>query len=708
MTEPTSGNPIRNERIFFGLILLACAFVRIWHITWSLPDLYEEATPFNVAWRFWSWGNAGFDFNPNFFNYPALSFYIHFIIQGVYYVIGALTGSFADLEAFRQAFESDPTRFIVHARLVTVAFDLGVLLLVYAIGRTIAGSRVALCSSAIAAINRLMIANSQVVAVDTPLTFFILLSLLAILRVLNTGELRWYILSGLCIGLATAMKYTGGLLFGGLFLAHLLRASSSARGLRSMKSSSLLYSIILGGAVFVAMNPFIFTQSEAFLNDFTYEQHHMSYGHLGLDARQSSIGYYFLTVLPQNFGWVFAVLSVAGILFWLFSRDQSRLFLALVALAYLTMIGSWEMRAERYLLPVLPLMILAAVESIHMLTTSLFRKLSTLQRIRPVVVGILVAGIALPTLMAATSYHRTIGLIDTRTLASKWIGEHFPRGSAIATGPLGMQLEKSGFNVIPIPFTVVSSELMAPFYDTRWFEDLDLVIASDYDYGRYAAEPNRFSELLPYYDSLRLEWQKLFEVYPGESQTGPTIWLYAPPPAAGPDRFDESMMKRVASVPDTSLVSYFLEKVANPLFQRGLIGKSEQLMRRAVSLTPHNVQLRTALAYILFRAGDFENALTETEQCIRIDPASAEVAALHGSSLLRVNRLDEAERELLRAISMNTHLETCYLDLELLYRHRGERDKQIGILERYLLILPAGSENAEQTLSLIRELRGPA
>ena len=81
--------------------------LRLWHLGWGLPDLYEEATPLFRAWGFWNWGGQGLDLNPHFFNYPALSFLVQFLLQAMHAGVGFVAGAYPDLNAFQSAWSSD-------------------------------------------------------------------------------------------------------------------------------------------------------------------------------------------------------------------------------------------------------------------------------------------------------------------------------------------------------------------------------------------------------------------------------------------------------------------------------------------------------------------------------------------------------------------------------------------------------------------------
>ena len=93
----------KEHTLFLFIIFIGIAF-RLWNIAWGLPDLYEEAMPLTIAWKFWNGNSAGFNFHPDFFVYPAFTFYLEFFIQIIVYGIGYLFGIYTDVHSFLQAF----------------------------------------------------------------------------------------------------------------------------------------------------------------------------------------------------------------------------------------------------------------------------------------------------------------------------------------------------------------------------------------------------------------------------------------------------------------------------------------------------------------------------------------------------------------------------------------------------------------------------
>ncbi|HJW30586.1 MAG TPA: glycosyltransferase family 39 protein, partial [Saprospiraceae bacterium] len=212
-------NP-KDNVILLAIVTLAI-ILRLWHINWGLPEVYEEATPYSVAWKMWQWGQTGIDPNPHFFNYPALTFYLNFLLQGVYYVFGHMIGWFPTVQAYHQANFGNSSSWILISRMLSVVFDIGTVTLLFFLSRVYVGSIAGFVAALLAAINPLLIKNAQIVNVDTPLTFFIVAALYCFDQLYNEEEWRWYILAGACIGLAASSKYNGAFLLPVFFAAHL-------------------------------------------------------------------------------------------------------------------------------------------------------------------------------------------------------------------------------------------------------------------------------------------------------------------------------------------------------------------------------------------------------------------------------------------------------------------------------------------------------
>lgn len=708
---PAPGGGSRLTAAWLQLTVLAAAAlaVRLWNLSWGLPDLFEEATPFTVARRFWGEPGGAFSFDPDFFHYPALSFYLHFGAQGVRYLAGSLTGEFPSLDAFRAALSADPASFIAGARWASALLDTGTVLLVWSAARRIFGSRAALAAGALAAVNPLSIAAAQGVNVDVLLVFFLMLTVRASLAPGVREGTRGMLAAGAAVGLAASAKYTGALflavpavvVFVGHFRDGASRGSAARENAGLRSTSRVLLRLLLvplaAAAVFAALNPFLFLDWEGFMRDFAYEQFHMTYGHLGIDATVGTPAFYLTAVLLPGLGAAALAFAAWGAVVALRGGNAGGAAVVGAALLYLLVILSWEMRADRYALPLVPLFaILAggAWEHLSARVAGRFGGKLGNEPGRPVGAALLAVLLAAPAI-ATVAYHGDLRKPDTRTAARLWIEANVSPGSAVVSGPFGLSLPP-GRTMVVIPFVATGAEGTAPFYDTRWYEDFELMAASDYDEARYRSEPERFARHLAFFDALDSAWTLLAEFRPGDTLRGPSLRLYAPDPARRSDRFDEDLLRGLRSVDDAGLVAQFARNLSGVLHPRGRVAKVEQLLRLGLEVKPDEPALARMLAFLLHRQDRNAEALLYAEQAAAHGDEGFELLTLRGSILIGSERVAEAEEHLLRAADLRPSSPLPLTLLARIYSGRGDAARLLGTLERYRSLLPPGSAEWHQ------------
>jgi len=648
MKEPMKGNGERWTGSALLVILLAGAAVRCWHIGWGLPEIFEEATPFTIGWRFWHWGSPGLDLNPHFFNYPALTFLLNFILQAMHYGAGHLAGTYPDLASFGNAFASDPTTFIVLSRLLTVAFDCATMYAVYLLSKEFMTSGAALLPTLVVALNPLMIRNGHLINVDTPLVFFSVAALYTIVMLYRSGDLKWYIAAGAAIGLAASAKYTGALLIPVLLFAHLLRSGSTVRltgrptikiGGSSVGPTRLIGAVGVTGAVFLLLNPFVLLSFDDFFHDFSFEESHMAQGHLGIDPHQSTAGFYLTEVLPGALGPIFLALLACSLVFILRRRKKEELVLLAFPLLYTGVIMTWTMRADRYILPALPFLIIAGSIGLFAFLTWIrasgkFNSAFESPRLRIIAVVVSALLIIAQPVIAVVTYSSSLSLPDTRTLAKEWILQNVPKWGAIVMPPFGLSLPDSACRIFPMPFLSVNAERVAPFYDARWFDDFDLVVGSDFDFNRYIKDTSRYRDFIAYYDSLRSRYTLAYEAAPKDQQPGPVLWLFRPPPTV-PARFEPKLFTRLAGMPESAWVSRFLKNLALILIERRKFEKTEQVSMEILTVERTNIEALRMLADARERLGRMPKMLSDLDTLIAQHPANRELAELKAKLLMR-------------------------------------------------------------------------
>ena len=255
------------------------------------------------------------------------------------------------------------------------------------------------------------------------LTLLATLALGAIVRVSETGRWRDSIVAGTLAGLAFSTKYPGLALLVPLILGHAVpwRRGALARG---------GIAVLAMTAAFAAGSPYVFLDWKSFRGALEREAS-FGGGVAGLDA-------------PYGFSWLFgfALRYAAGIPVlavgligagWivrdLFGGGPARPGAAILVsfvVAYTTPFLTYHLVYIRYVLPLLPILVVCAARAIE----------AAAQRMSPTrAVSIAVAIAALLSVEPALRAWRTDRLLqgpDTRNQAREWIATHVPSGASIA------------------------------------------------------------------------------------------------------------------------------------------------------------------------------------------------------------------------------------------------------------------------------------
>lgn len=693
-----------TNKLILGGILVSAAALRFWHISWGLPELYEEAYPYKVAWNLWNWGKAGFDLNPHFFNYPGLMIYLNFVVQAVHYITGMLTGQYGSLLAFEESYFANPTSHIILSRILSALFDIGTVWMLWMLGKTVGGARVAILAAGLAAINPLLIGQAHLITVDTPLAFFTVASLYCVLRASGESGSRWYYLAGIAIGLAASSKYTGALLLLVLLLAHLfLSDEAGAPFLKRLFDTRLLVAVAIAIGVFLLWNPYIVLSPREFFRDFGGEEYHMGAGHLGANPGMSTTIYYLVFELPKALGWVWYLVAIGAIAGMAVARKRKDLLLISFPVLYMLIICTWQMRADRYLLPVIPVLILLGAMGVVWLREKA-RRFEMKHRIRTAAFAIGVIILIIQPAASVWGYHAALELPDTRTLATQWIGDNLPKGSAVAMTPIQLPMPNPYYRVVTIPFFPVDPQRIAMFFDSRWYVDFDLLVGSDFDRSRFEQDSVRYAAFMQFYKDLQTRWDMAAEILPEDNQQSPAIWLYRPPDSVCTTYFDNSLLTSLQQSRDTGKVRSFLRVMIDVLYKKQRFAKAEQLNRWLLQWdeTPG---VHRSLAITLSREDKNDEAMKEIQGYLQDVPNDADMVNFEGSLYMKAKLLDDAEPLLKKALSMNPKLFEAYENLYLVYSTRHDQAAAIDILMKYAALLPPNGDKFKLVAGMLDDLR---
>ncbi len=574
MRQRIFGTTPRGEALALGTALALALVLRLHGIGWGLPGVYEEAYPFKKAWDMWGFGPLrGFDLDPHWFRYPSLTLYLQMVGQALSFALLRLGGVAHSMVDVRLLYIFDRTTFYLIGRSITVLFGAATVLAVWAFGRRAAGPRAATVAALLVAIHPGLIEKSQVIEVDVPLTCLATAALAAALALIERPQGRQAWTAGLLAGLAASAKYPGLLLAVPLALAAWLgtrsgrgdraaapvapaRAPAAARGGKGRPGARAaaaprartarapgavglaLHALAALGLAFVLTSPFVLLDFRSFWRDLAAERGHMAAGHFGIAGGPALFAYardWFTAVM----GWPLGIAALAGLVLFAARRRPWAWIAASFLVPYLAIVGSWQMKADRYLLPLVPLGVVLAAALLDEGVRALER------RSRPLAIGASVAGAALlaAPLIAWLPARWAAVAPDTRTLARAWIERHLAPGSLIVTeaygpevfSPLDLQsldpdlaqaLDARGaqrrlYGLQQMPMFQVQPERSAKYYSLSHLPRQD---------------PARFAPQIAFYDSLDARWPRLVSFAPSH-QPGPTITIYRNPAVTQPFGF---------------------------------------------------------------------------------------------------------------------------------------------------------------------------
>ncbi len=359
--------------------------------------------------------------NTHYHYYGSAHIYLLFLLNLFLFGLAKLTGAAAGMGYAEFIYASGIERQIA-ARLVSVLFSLASVVLIYRVGQIIFDRKTAIFAVLLLALNPISIIHAHYATVDSAFMFWILATYLALWLLYKSGpDRRRIVTTGLLLGIAIGTKYNAGIL-----LAMLITAVISSKNLRFR---SILPILVLAGAVFLITNPYDILDFQAFRRQLLYN--------IKLDgAFQADAGFYlgyldYLSpkILGRYIGGTILLMSLAGLL--LFGAGQPRDTLVLLAhpLLYFLVVGSFDERTPRHMMPVLPFILLFGAYALSRFHDFLSLKLPAIPAAVPVVLllGTCLAG---PVRMDIFS----TGLMvreDTRIKAGRWVAANIPGGSKV-------------------------------------------------------------------------------------------------------------------------------------------------------------------------------------------------------------------------------------------------------------------------------------
>jgi hypothetical protein len=521
-----------------GLLVLALG-LRLWGVKHGLPFAYnaDENSHFvPKAIALFTHGP-----NPHYFNNPPAYTYLLYLIYGIYYGGG---------HAVSHTLAANPTQVFVIARVTAGLLGTLAVWLLYLCGRLLFDRRTGLLSAGLLAVGFLPVFYSHLALNDVPTLAPVTLSLWGTAGILRYGRRRDYLIAGIGLGLASATKYTGGIVLAPLIVA----AWADVRGRSGGGRRKALIGVAIAGGVafaaFVLANPYALLDFSAFHNGILHQSAASddATGKLGL-THGSGITYYLWT-LTWGLGWVPALAALAGAVL-LVVEDRTRALLLIPgAIIFLVFMGSQGRYFGRWLMPVLPIFCLLSAYAVLWIAEFAAR---TVPELRPTLIAVAVVALCGQAVVHSVHSGLVLSRADTRNQARAWLVANVPIGSHIVVEPVVPDqwaqdvghvtpLTSTGYRWLKYPATrtqIAADGTLGVGYGTivniedyertlrpelvNLYQDHGFcwVISGSTQFGRAEVDPKQVPNAIAYYKELQRQGQLVFRGSPYSPGKGP-------------------------------------------------------------------------------------------------------------------------------------------------------------------------------------------
>lgn len=489
--------------VFVGILVLGWC-LRTWMVNWDSgyhfhPDerhivMVAERMEWVNPWSDWEvFSSVESPMNPKFFAYGSLPLYLlGFVgwIAGL--VIDPVYGQYDSIN--------------IVGRLLSALFDTGTVWLLFAISKRLGkisgwdertNTVVGLSAAGLYAVSLLPVQLSHFYAVDTLLTFFIVMTLYWVLRWMDEQSWWWLPVIGLSLGMAAATKTTAlavllpVALAIGLRMLRNIHMKDSKVGLLSLLEGGLQMWVVVGSALlmFVICEPYAVIDFKQFVADHRLQSEMADNAWIFPYTLQYVGTIPYLYPLEQivrwGLGWPLGIFSWMGLLLmsgwvgwysgwmvirWLTGDSMATwkrslpiwewLVLLSFGVTYFGVFGGFAVKFMRYMLPIYPLLILAGVWGVWRVIQKLVAEKRAKWWLGGVAggVGILALGWTMAFLSMYTKE-------NTRLQASPWMEARYGPGTQLAI--------EHWDDAIPVPpwhenFVQLSLPLYEPDTKEKW------------------------------------------------------------------------------------------------------------------------------------------------------------------------------------------------------------------------------------------------
>jgi hypothetical protein len=430
----------------------------------------------------------------------------------------------------------NPERFHMPARILSMLYSLGCLPVFFFLCRNVFNNTsTALIGTFLLATMPLIVEYGHIGRTDTAALFFALLSLLMLMRWFDRPSRANQILSAVFAGLAISSRYFMVSLLPCFVLAELLNQKRRRR----KRVLSIATFIITALASFAISSPFVWLDFGQTLKDLSFEATSTMVGSDGLSVF-GNLKYYLTDGIVEAIFPPLIILALIGGVLCLWRRDRKLLVLMGFALTMLIVISMNPRHWPRWLIPIVPIVVLLAANAINWISVIVRRYAGRLSEqagiffSQTVALALIVWAAFLPINSIIITDMR-LEMPSTQVGANQWIEDHLSWGSGIVQDMDMVRIDPRKFRTMRDVWRPDFVRRQQTFVSTKQLVDKGYryVILSDV-FDNYVKNPGRFPDESRFYSSLlangkliaRFEPRKLSVGLLTSSQRGGTVRLY--------------------------------------------------------------------------------------------------------------------------------------------------------------------------------------
>jgi 4-amino-4-deoxy-L-arabinose transferase-like glycosyltransferase len=485
-------------------IVIAAAALRLWNIGAGIPYAIGADEP-EVMIRVVHMMKTG-DFNPHFFDWPSLTFYLNLIVTCLAFMAGAMRGAWGHLD---QVSASD---LYLAGRQFTALAGAATVAITFVAGRRW-GSPVALVAAGLMAVIPGHVRESHYVLTDVPTALLTTMALWMALRAQERQTWMSFLWAGLSVGLAASCKYNGSIAIV-MPLVVILGAGGGAT-LMVQRAVLVLASFAAG---FLAGTPYAILDLPAFLND--YARLAASFAR----ERGGDPGWFtYVKHLSSNLAWPAFVAALAGLVLsvrqGVTGPDRVRAWVIVVfAAVYFTVMARSYQIYGRYMLPFYPVLSICAGIGV-MAVVRLLPRFRVPAMSRLLVSGAIIAFVLATPVVKGIGFSRGLGQPSTVELAYHWIRANVEPGSRVVVEFGGMRLPPA------YPSEQVRTLLGRSLSEYQQAGARYLVAAS-VDFQTTLVDPNANPQAFASYRELLRDAAEVAAFDPTETVSGPRVRIF--------------------------------------------------------------------------------------------------------------------------------------------------------------------------------------